>query len=263
MFLIDIHCHLDKLFLNKYFKNIKDLIFFCRKKKIKYIVSVSVSINNFLYNFKKFHNINIVGLSCGIHPLYCLNVKKKNYLKLHKYSLYKEVIAIGETGLDFNIGIDNLFKKKQIYNFIQHLNISKKNNKPIIIHSRNAFFETLSVLRNFEIYKFGGVIHCYSYNDKYKLKKFLDIGCYISLSGLITFKSNFLLCKIIKYIPLDRLLVETDSPYLSPEPYRGEINNPSKILYIFKKISEIKNINILNIIDYNKKNFSFLFKIIF
>ncbi len=261
MFIIDTHCHLDRLFFGKYFKDIYQYLFYCQKNYIKYILVIAVSIENFIKNFYMFSGIPHIGFTCGIHPLYCLKVKNRSFLK--KFSLYKKVVALGETGLDFKNKVNVLFKDKQIDNFIYHLSIAKQVKKPIIIHSRNAYYETLDILKQFDISYFGGLVHCFSYTKKKFLSNFLDLGLFISISGLITFKNNLLLRKVIQYVPLDRLLIETDSPYLSPEPFRGLINHPARILNIIQNIADIKNITLLNLINIYLHNFSRLFNIKF
>ncbi len=258
MFLIDSHCHIDLLKNNQTIKDIKSLLFFCKSNNVGYILTVSTSIKNFLCILNLVKKFNNIGLSCGIHPLYCNNFFK-NIKHLKFFSCNKKVIAIGETGLDFFKIFDKKKQKIQKYNFFYHLYLSYKKKKPIIIHSRNSFIDTLNLIKIFK--NIRGVVHCYSYNSFYCLSKFLDLGLYISFSGLVTFNNNKSLQDIVKYVPLDRLLIETDSPFLSPEPYRGKINNPSRIIFIAKKIAKIKNIDLFDFININMSNFIKLFKI--
>ncbi len=259
MFIVDIHCHLDKL-IGSFFKNIDELILFINKNNIKYILSVSVNIKNFFYMSSILSPLSYsIKMSCGIHPLYVNRINKKDLLLLEKICFYKNVIAIGECGLDYKYINKSNDKEKQIKLFIKHLILSKKTNKPIIIHTRFSFNDTFNIIKNINILKLKGILHCYSYNGKKKLFKFLDLGLYISISGLITFKNMSFLKKLIKYIPLDRLFIETDSPYLSPEPYRNYVNNPSRIIFIMKIISDIKKISLSTILNNNFNNFIYLF----
>ncbi len=260
MFLVDSHCHLDRLNINNKYKNVFNFIKLCKKNNIRYILSVSVSIKNFLFIFSMFSYIDMIKLSCGIHPLFISY--NDDYYNLEKFVSYKKVIAVGESGLDYkskNINLD--IKNKQINNFIYHLYLSEKYKKPCIVHTRNSFFDTINILKKFDISKFGCVIHCFSYDDKNILFKFLNLGLYISISGLVTFKNFISLQKIIKYLPLDRLLVETDSPYLSPEPYKNISNDPFKIIFIIKKISKLKKKSFYTILKNSTKNFLNLFKL--
>ncbi len=258
--LIDTHCHLDLLNYKKKFKNIEELLYLCKKNKFLYLLTVSINLKNFFNIFSRVSYIDIIKLSCGIHPYYTKNINKNDFLDLEKFISYNKIIAVGETGLDYEIKLNKEDKKKQIDMFFYHLYLSLKYKKPCIIHSRNCYKDTLNIIKKFDISSCGAVIHCYSYYNKKILSYFLDLGLYISFSGLITFKNNFLLQSIVKYIPLNRLLVETDSPYLSPVPYRGVNNNPLKIIFIFKKIAELKKISFYKVIQYNMKNFINLFK---
>ncbi len=260
MFLIDTHCHIDLLDYWKKNKNIDQLLYWYKKKKFLYLLSISTNIKNFFNIFSMFSYIDMIKLSCGIHPYYIKNVNNSDFLDLEKFVSYKKIIAVGETGLDYKISINKNIKKKQIDVFIYHLYLANKYKKPCIVHTRNSFNDTINSIKKFNINNFGVIVHCFSYFKKRYLFKFLDLGVYISLSGLITFKNNFLLQNIIKYIPLDRLLVETDSPYLTPFPYRGSINDSSKIIFILKKISELKKISFYKIMKCNMKNFLSLFK---
>ncbi len=257
--LIDSHCHLDKL---KIFKSINNLIFFLKKNKIKNVLSVSVNIKNFFSLFSRlsYINQNIIKLSCGIHPLYIKDMDKDDLFLLEKFLLFKNVIAIGESGLDYKFISNNLDKKKQIDIFNYHLFLCKKYKKPCIIHSRFSEIDTINEIKKFDINDFGAIIHSYSYLDKKILYKFIDLGLYISLSGLITFKSFYKIKDIINYIPLDRLLVETDSPYLTPYNCKG-LNNPTNIIFIIKKISYLRKISFYKILLNTNKNFINLFNI--
>ncbi len=263
MYLFDSHCHIDKIFDYFLFKNINDFLLFLKKRKIKYILCVSVSIKNFfsIFSILSYIKQNIIKLSCGIHPLYINNIKKDDLYYLEKIILFKNVLAIGECGLDYKNINDSYIKNIQIKIFIKHLILSDKYRKPCIIHSRMSWLDTFNIIRKFNILNFGAVLHCFSYSDKSILCKFLDLGLYISLSGLITFNNSYLLQKIVKYIPLDRLLIETDSPYLTPVPYRNKKNDPSKIIFIIKKISLLKKINFNFILKICYNNFIKLFKI--
>ncbi len=261
MFLIDSHCHIDILFNKIKNKNIYQLLLLLKKNKFLYLLSVSTSIKNFFYIYSIFSYIDMIKLSCGIHPYYVNEIINSDYLDLEKFISYEKVIAVGETGLDYKYNISKKNRIKQINIFLYHLYLSNKYKKPCIIHTRNSFKDTINSIKKFNISDFGAVIHCFSYTERYFLSKFLDLGLYISISGLITFKNTILLQNIIKYIPLNRILVETDSPYLTPYPFRGKINNPTNIIFIFKKISLLKKISFYKIIKYNKKNFLKLFNI--
>ncbi|MBZ2279406.1 YchF/TatD family DNA exonuclease, partial [Buchnera aphidicola] len=180
----------------------------------------------------------------------------KNFKKLEELSKIKSVIALGETGLDYHHSIN--YKKLQKIFFREHIRISLKLNKPIIVHSRNSIKDVLKILNEENSKNCRGVLHSFNedYDSAYKL---LDLGFYISFSGIITFKNSISLQETAKKIPLNRLLIETDSPYLSPIPYRGKENQPAYLLDIAKKIALLKKIDLEEIARITTKNFYKLF----
>lgn len=250
---IDSHCHIDLIKSNNYGLLIKDFI----NNNVRRILCVSINLLSFeklLLICKKYKNIDI---SIGIHPNEVLNIDNINNIidKLYFYSKYKNVIAIGETGLDFYRNYNFNMQKKI---FIQHINISKILKKPLIIHSRNSFKYVINILNNEKNNSLKGVLH--SFNGDWKVaKKFIDMNFFISFSGILTFKNNDELIGVIKNIPLEKLIIETDSPYLSPIPFRGKINNSSKIKYIYNIISRIKKIDILELMLQVSRNYFNLF----
>lgn len=261
MFLIDSHCHIDKLFDKLLFKNIYDFINFLKNNNIKYILCICTDIKNFfsILSLTSYVDYNIK-LSCGIHPLYIKKNNSNDFFYLKKFLKHEKIVAIGECGLDYK-NINNYFKKLQIFFFEKHLFYSIKYNKTCIIHSRFSGNDTYKIIKNFsKNNNFRGLIHSYSYENKKLLYNFLDLGLYISLSGLITFNNMKFLEEIIKILPLDRLLVETDSPYLCPKYYNFKYNDPSKIVFIIKKISIIKKKSFYEILKYSINNFFKLFK---
>ncbi|MCR3756443.1 MAG: putative metal-dependent hydrolase YcfH [Candidatus Westeberhardia cardiocondylae] len=257
MFLVDSHCHLSKLNYETLHINIQDVIKKAKKCNVKMILSVCNTLSDFNTTIKMtgYYNNNVI-LSCGIHPLY-VN-KLCNFQKLRSISKLSCVKALGETGLDFFRKKNN--KKQQKIFFRKHIQIGKEINKPVIIHTRNAEKETLNILQEEKIEKCGGVIHCFTGNRKIA-KKFLDLGLYLSISGIITFKNSEILQKTIQYIPLSYLLLETDSPYLAPIPYRGTENQPAYINNIAYVISKIKKISLEHLSSITTFNFFQLFKI--
>mgnify|MGYP001185394921 CR=1 FL=1 len=202
---------------------------------------------------------NIYG-TFGIHPHesdkyksvntnYILNIKKK----------FKKIIGIGETGLDFFYNHSD--KKIQKKSFIEHINAASELNIPVIVHSRNAEKDTYEILKsesknsNLKV-----LMHCFTGSTNFA-KKLLDLNCYISISGIITFTNSLDLVETVSYIPLENLLVETDSPYLAPTPHRGKSNEPSYIVHTIEKLSLIKKISKEKTINITTNNFKKLFKL--
>ncbi|QCI17749.1 YchF/TatD family DNA exonuclease [Buchnera aphidicola (Acyrthosiphon lactucae)] len=264
MFLIDSHCHLDRLNYNLLHRNIDDVIKKSYTNYVKNFLTVSTSINNFYTIEKLFKKYKVIFYSCGVHPLNCakeinnFHTIKNLSNKIKELSCIKRVVAIGETGLDYYHSSQN--KKIQKEFFREHIRIAIKLKKPIIVHARNAIDDTIKILKEENADKCRGVLH--SFTENYNAAcKLLDIGFYISCSGIVTFKNAREICHTIKKIPLDRLLIETDAPYLSPDPYRGKENQPAYLFQIAKKISILKKIDIKILAKITTNNFRTLFNI--
>ncbi|MCC8418214.1 MAG: TatD family hydrolase [Rickettsia endosymbiont of Glossina mortisans submortisans] len=173
-----------------------------------------------------------------------------------KLTKHPKIIGIGETGLDYYQPYD---KKLQKDSFVAHIHAAAATNLPIIIHTREADEDTIDILTSeMRNSKFPGLIHCFT-SSKNLATKMLDIGLYISMSGIITFKNATDLQEIVKYVPLDRLLIETDSPYLAPTPMRGKQNEPAFVRYVAEKVAELKNITSKEVANITTRNFKTLF----
>ncbi|AEO08145.1 TatD family hydrolase [Buchnera aphidicola] len=264
MLLIDSHCHLDRLNYKLFHKDIEDMLNKAYFNNVKKFLTISTSINNFYKINQLFEKHQNILYSCGIHPLNCLkelnNFKNQEncFDKIEKLSNSKRVIAIGETGLDYYHSFQT--KKIQQNFFREHIRIAIKLNKPIIVHSRHSIHDTINILKEEQAEKCKGILHSFNENLNAALK-LLELGFYISCSGITTFKNSIELCDTIKKIPLTHLLIETDAPYLSPVPYRGKENQPAYLFNIAKKISIIKNINIQTLAQITTNNFFNLFKL--
>ncbi|WP_367675081.1 TatD family hydrolase [Buchnera aphidicola] len=191
-----------------------------------------------------------------MHPLYVKKVETDS-LNLEKFSKKKKVIAIGETGLDYFYNKTNIeFQKKSFRN---HIQIAKKTKKPIIVHSRSSIQDTIKILKEEKANDCRGILHSFSEKKIKYAKQLLDLGFYISFSGIITFNKTDEIKKVLNYIPFESILLETDSPYLSPFPNRGKENQPAYLPYIAKRVAKIKKIKFENLINITTKNFYELF----
>ena len=256
--IVDSHCHLDDTNL---YNQLDDVVKRAQQNQVKYLLTICTT----LESFEKIKLIidkykNIFG-TFGIHPHESkkyTNIDLKFILNLKKK--YKKIIGIGETGLDFYYNHSD--KEIQKKSFVEHINAASQLNIPLIVHSRNAEIDTYDILKsekkNSEL---KVLMHCFT-GSKNFAKKLIDINCYISISGIITFKNSTELADTVSSIPLNNLLVETDSPYLAPIPYRGKTNEPSYIIHTVKKLSEIKKISKEKIITNTTNNFKNLFKLI-
>ena len=255
--IIDSHCHLD---YSKLYNQLDDVVKRAESKHVKYLLTICTTLKSFeMIKLIVSKYKNIYG-TFGIHPHETkkfTNVDSKFILDLKKK--YKKVIGIGETGLDFYYNYSD--KKIQIKSFIEHIHAASELNIPIIVHSRNAEIDTYEIIKSeIKNSNLKVLIHCFT-GSKNFAKKLLDLNCYISLSGIITFKNSAELADTASYIPIEKLLVETDSPYLAPLPYRGKTNEPSFIIQTIEKLSKIKKISKESVIENTTKNFKELFSI--
>jgi TatD DNase family protein len=249
--MIDFHAHLDdeKIlpFLDEIIKRAKDA-------GVNLIVSPSVNLDSALKIIeisKKFENVLPM---IGIHPSEIENFNDKNLYQLEDFIKKEKIIGIGEIGLDYTYKTD---KNKQKEIFEKQLQLAEKYKLPVVLHIRETFNDIFEILKNFKVVP---IWHSCTGNLE-EVEKFLEIGGFISFSGIITFKNASRLREIVKIIPLERIFLETDSPYLTPEPYRGKINEPAYIKFVYQKVSEIKNIEIEKISNIIRNNFENLFKI--
>lgn len=187
--------------------------------------------------------------TCGISPNDSEDFNEENLKALEEIAKDDKVVAIGEIGLDYYWSKDN--KELQKEYFIKQIEIANRLNLPITIHTRDAAIDTIEILKAHPVKK-GGIFHCCPLNQEL-IKEGLKLGFYISFSGVITFK-NAKPEECIKLVPLDKLLIETDSPYLSPEPFRGRKNDPSKVRYVAMKIAEIQGISLEEVAKITYKN---------
>jgi len=253
--MIDSHCHLNFKDLKN---NLADVIKRAKLNNITSILSINTDPNEFQDHYNLINDYKSIFMSFGLHPQ---NVTENNLISVNELvstcEKYKKIIGIGETGLDFFHSTE--FKKEQFISFENHIECSNKTNLPLIIHQRNSENEIIDVLTNYQKKNpIKVVFHCFTGTKK--LRDFcLDNEYYISLSGIVTFKNAENLRKIISTVPLESILLETDSPFLAPSPYRGKINEPSYIKYIAECLSETFSKPFEEIIKITDNNFYNLF----
>lgn len=256
MQLVDSHCHLDRLDLTEFDNNLENVFKHAEEKNVTTFLSVSVDLAEHTGLVKIADTYSNVYISAGMHPDEApgLPLDEK---KLSEAAEHPKVIAIGETGLDYYRLTGDL--RWQQDRFIQHIALAKKIKKPLIIHTRSAKEDTLSILRSEQANAIGGVMHCFT-EDWETAKKALDLGFYISISGIVTFKNANELREVAKKVPLSQLLIETDAPYLAPVPYRGKSNFPSYVYYVAQCLAALRNVEIEAIAKATTDNFFTLFQ---
>lgn len=250
--MFETHCHIND---EKYKNNIDEVIKEAKKNGVNYILVVGMDLKTSKRAIEIANNYKNVYASVGIHPGY---VDESDHSLLDSLYNNKKVIALGEIGLDFYWTDKN--KDLQTKIFEEQILKAVKLNLPVIIHTRNSFNEAYNIVKKYKG-KIKGVFHCFSSNLE-DAKKAIDLGFYIGIDGPITFKNkNEELINIVKNIDLKHVLIETDSPYLTPEPCRGKVNEPKNLKYIAKKIAEIKNISLEEVINITTNNGLSLFSI--
>ena len=255
--IVDSHCHLDYPNL---FNQLDDVVKRAELNQVKYLLTICTTLNSFnkiKLIIKKYNNI--YG-TFGIHPHETkdfLNIDCQFILNLKKK--YKKVIGIGETGLDYYYNHSD--KEVQKNSFVEHIRAASELNIPVIVHSRNAEIDTYEILkREKKDSNLKVLIHCFSGSMDFA-KKLIDLNCFISVSGIITFKNSSDLVDAVNAIPIKNLLVETDSPYLTPSPNRGKSNEPSYIIHTVEKLSQIKNISKEDVMKITSDNFFKIFNL--
>lgn len=254
MMIVDSHCHLDML---KDYDSTDNIIIRAKEANVHYLQTICTRLDNFeniLFIAKKYNN---VFASVGIHPSEVETVTTaKEILEL---ASHEKVIGLGETGLDYFYNKEAKHQKMQRESFREHIIASQENNLPVIVHTRDAEEDTLRIIEEHKKDKeFPGLIHCFTASKELAVKM-LDLGMYISISGIVTFKNAAELQEVAKFIPLDRMLVETDSPYLAPVPKRGKTNEPSYTKHVAEFIAHLKGINLEKVAEQTTNNFFSLF----
>ena len=256
--IIDSHCHLNYEPLSL---SLKETIDRANKDGVRYLLTISTEDKSYDKILNIVSKNECVFGSYGIHPHEAKNHKFISFKDIiKKTKLNKKIIGIGESGLDFYYNHSD--KKDQIKCFEEHITAAQNTQLPIIVHTRNAETETLEILKNrLKEKSFKILIHCFTGSKEFAFK-LLDLGSYISASGVVTFKKSEDLANTFKVIPNNKILVETDSPYLAPVPLRGKSNEPSYIIHTVKFLSKLKNLSFENFSNITTKNFFNLFGIL-
>ena len=253
--MIDSHCHLDH---EPIFNQLDDVLSRSKKIGITKLLTICTTIKSFDKILQLVKKDQIIYGTFGIHPHESATdiVTKEEIVKNIK--LNKKIIGVGETGLDFFYNHSD--KDKQISSFESHIKAALELDLPLIVHSRNAEVETFKILNTYKKFKPKILMHCFTGSTNFA-NKLLDLNAFFSASGIITFKNSLQLQDTFKNINIEKLLVETDSPFLAPIPMRGKKNEPSFLIHTIKKLAEIKNVSQNEIINYTSNNFNKIFNI--
>ncbi len=250
--LVDSHCHLN---FPEFKQDLTQVIQNAHNQDIKYMLTVNTRIAESLDVQQIAEAYPNIFCSVGVHPHDSKDYNDSTLIEqLKTHAAHPKVVALGETGLDYYY--NNSDADAQINCFNMHLNVGSELNLPVIIHTREADTDTIASLNKYPNTR--GVFHCFSGSKEFA-KQGLDRGLYISFSGIITFKNASELREAVKFVPLDRILVETDSPFLAPIPHRGKRNEPAFTHFVAKMVAELKEISLEEVASATTKNFFNLF----
>lgn len=251
--LVDSHCHLNFLDLTSFNDDMDQVIADARAHGVEHMLCVCVEPDDLPALHQLATRYDLISTSVGVHP----NTELKHELDAQQLKLlaaHPSCIAIGETGLDYYRTEATQAQQLQQERFRQHIRAALSTSKPLIIHTREAAEDTLEIMKEEQADQIGGVMHCFSENWEVA-RRALDLNFYISFSGIVTFKNALLLQEVAKKVPLDRILIETDSPYLAPVPFRGKQNHPALVRYVAHALSELRNTNYDTIARETTSNF--------
>ncbi len=250
---VDVHAHLcDEKFID-----VDEIVKNAREKRVEKIISASYNFSSCKKNLEIANKFDNVFLTVGIHPENVDEIDENYLSNLKNLSQSKKIVAIGEIGLDYHWRDDN--KEKQQKVFVEQIELANELDLPIVVHCRDAIGDTLEILKK-HTPKRESLMHCYGGSEE-SAKEFLKLGFSFSFGGVVTFKNAKNVLKVVEALPLEKIMLETDCPYMSPEPFRGKLNEPKNIPIIAQKISEIKNLEISKIEEKTTKNTEKMFKI--
>lgn len=252
--LVDSHCHLNMLDLTEFNNDMQEVLNQAQVNGVEHLLCVCVELTDLpaLYALSK-HYSNI-SISVGVHPNVALAEQEAiTAQQLVALAAHPACIAIGETGLDY-YHMEQMTIPEQQQRFREHIRAAIASHKPLIIHTRQAAEDTLLIMQEENASSIGGVMHCFSENWDIA-KRALDLNFYISFSGIVTFKNASQLHDVAKKVPLDRILIETDAPYLAPVPFRGKQNHPALVKQVAQALSTLRGVDFSEIARQTTQNF--------
>jgi len=254
---VDSHCHLDKIKQAQDAAGMQQIMTAAEAAQVEHMLCVCVTLADYPDMLARVKHLPQVSVSCGAHPLY---VAENGFdaAELKRLAEDPRVVAIGETGLDYYYDADN--KAIQQQSFAAHVDVAVALNKPLIIHTRDARADTLNILQTGHAEKCGGVLHCFTESYEMAEEAIDSLGFYISISGIASFANAKALRETVRKLPLEKMLIETDSPWLAPVPHRGKENQPAYVSDVAKCVADIKGISLAEVAATTRKNFYDLFR---
>jgi TatD DNase family protein len=253
----DSHCHLDRIDLDEFDNDFEQLLQAVELAGVTRMLCIGVDLESFDSMLQRISPYEQVFCSVGVHPDY-VDVTEPEVDKLCELAERDKVVAIGETGLDYFHQSGNLDWQRN--RFVTHIEAARSCKLPLIIHTRDARDDTLALLRRHRADEVGGVLHCFT-EDWEMARAAIDLDFYISISGIVTFAQAQNVRDMARQIPLDRLLIETDAPWLSPAPFRGKTNHPGRVPLVAQKLAEIRGESLQTLAEATYRNASLLFRL--
>lgn len=254
MSFIDSHCHIN---FHELAENITDVLAKMQQNEVLAALCVSVNLADFPQVLALASQYPHIYASVGVHPDYEA-VEEPSVERLVALAQHPKIIAIGETGLDyFRLTGDLEWQRERFRN---HIRAARQSGKPLIIHTRSAAEDTLRIMAEEGASQAGGVMHCFTENWEVA-QAALNMGFYISFSGIVTFKNALQIKEVAQRVPMDRMLIETDSPYLAPVPYRGKLNQPAYVKHVAEEIALLRGISVAEVGLRTSENFARLFNL--
>lgn len=253
--IFETHAHYEDV---KFDSDREELLASLPKQNIEYVINVGSNLETTNKSIELAKQYDYIYAAIGVHPSDVEELDESSYDVLEKAAKFEKTVAIGEIGLDYYWDKELAVQAKQREWFKRQMLLAKQHNLPVIIHSRDAAEDTMRVMKEVKAEEIPGVIHCYSYSVE-MAKEFVKMGYYIGIGGVLTFKNAKKLKEVAAEIPLERILLETDCPYMAPEPHRGERNSSLYLPYVVEKLAEIRNISKEEIISTTNQNARKLF----
>ncbi|MDH3288968.1 MAG: TatD family hydrolase [Betaproteobacteria bacterium] len=252
--LVDSHCHLD---FPELAGKLDAVVAAMKENQVTHALCISVTLQDFPQVRAIAERFEHIYGSVGVHPDYP-DVPEVAGEELVRLANHPKIVAIGETGLDYFRIKEDCERQRQ--RFRTHIRAARRCGKPLVVHTRDAAADTLRIMREEEAGEVGGVMHCFT-GDWDTAQAAMDLGFYISFSGIVTFKNARGLREVAKQVPLERMLVETDSPYLAPAPYRGKTNEPALVKYVAEEIARLRDTELAEVAAKTTENFFNLFRV--
>lgn len=252
---IDSHAHIDD---ERFDEDREEIIKAIKQNDVDLFINVGADLGSSIRSVRLSEEYDFIYAAVGVHPHDADTMDENSIDVLRTFAKKEKVVAIGEIGLDYYY--DNSPRDIQKDKFREQIRLAKEIDLPIIVHSRDAAGDTMDILREEQDGSLRGVLHCYS-GSLEQAQEYIDLGFYISLAGPVTFKNARVPKEVAEAVDINRLLIETDSPYLTPEPYRGKRNNPMYVRHVAEKIAELRNMSVEEVAKITSKNTRELFRI--